>query len=141
MATSIEKAQQRVKDLEDKLKQAKALKQKAEARVKTAEAKQKRADDTRRKILVGAAILSKVERGEWPKDKMLEMMGQQLTRPDDRALFGCLQQPHRPSNDDAGRQGAPRSPDARQPPHRGLRAGRRRQAAPSGVHRRHGHAR
>ena len=88
MATNIEKAQQRVKDLEDKLKQAKALKQKAEARVKTAEAKQKRADDTRRKILVGAAILSKVERGEWPKDKMLEMMGQQLTRADDRALFG-----------------------------------------------------
>ena len=87
MATSIEKAQQRVKDLEDKLKQAKALKQKAEARVKTAEAKQKRADETRRKILVGAAILSKVERGEWPKEKMLEMMGQQLTRPDDRALF------------------------------------------------------
>jgi len=87
MATNIEKAQQRVKDLEDKLKQAKALKQKAEARVKTAEAKQKRADDTRRKILVGAAILAKVERGEWPKDKMLEMMGQQLTRDDDRALF------------------------------------------------------
>ena len=87
MATSIEKAQQRVRDLEDKLKQAKALKQKAEARVKTAEAKQKRADDTRRKILVGAAILAKVERGEWPREKMLEMMAQQLTRPDDRALF------------------------------------------------------
>lgn len=88
MATNIEKAQQRVKDLEGKLRQAKALKQKAEARVKTAEAKQKRTDDTRRKILVGAAILAKVERGEWPKDKMLEMMAQQLTRADDRALFG-----------------------------------------------------
>ncbi|MFM9437881.1 putative 2-oxoglutarate/Fe(II)-dependent dioxygenase YbiX [Janthinobacterium sp. CG_23.3] len=85
--TPIEKAQQRVKDLEEKLKQAKALKQKAEARVKAAESKQNRAADTRRKILVGAAILAKVERGEWPKDKMLEMMGQQLTRTDDRALF------------------------------------------------------
>ncbi len=85
--TPIEKAQQRVKGLEEKLKQAKALKQKAEARVKAAESKQKRAADTRRKILVGAAILAKVERGEWPKDKMLEMMGQQLTRADDRALF------------------------------------------------------
>jgi hypothetical protein len=85
--TPIEKAQQRVKDLEEKLKQAKALKQKAEARVKASETKQKRADDTRRKILVGAAILAKVERGEWPKEKMLEMMGQQLTRPDDRVLF------------------------------------------------------
>lgn len=87
MISNIEKAQQRVKDLEEKLKQAKALKQKAEARVKAAESKQKRAADTRRKILIGAAILAKVERGEWPKDKMLEMMGQQLTRDDDRALF------------------------------------------------------
>lgn len=92
MGTSIEKAKQRVKDLEDKLKQAKALKQKAEARVKTAEAKKKRVDDTRRKILVGAAILAKVERGEWPKDKMLEMMNQQLTRADDRSLFGLPNQ-------------------------------------------------
>lgn len=87
MISNIEKAQKRVKDLEEKLKQAKALKQKAEARVKAADSKQKRAADTRRKILVGAAILAKVERGEWPKDKMLEMMGQQLTRDDDRALF------------------------------------------------------
>ena len=87
MIANIEKAQQRVKDLEEKLKQAKALKQKVEALAKAAENKQKRAADTRRKILVGAAILAKVERGEWPKDKMLEMMGQQLTRDDDRALF------------------------------------------------------
>ncbi|MDM5182075.1 mobilization protein [Massilia sp. DJPM01] len=87
MTANIEKAQQRVKDLEEKLKQAKALKQKVEARAKATENKQKRAADTRRKILVGAAILAKVERGEWPKDKMLEMMGQQLTRDDDRALF------------------------------------------------------
>ncbi|WP_258001226.1 hypothetical protein [Janthinobacterium sp. ROICE36] len=87
MIANIEKAQQRVKDLEEKLKLAKALKQKVEARAKAAESKQKRAADTRRKILVGAAILAKVERGEWPKDKMLEMMSQQLTRDDDRALF------------------------------------------------------
>lgn len=87
MISNIEKAQQRVKDLEEKLKQAKALKQKVEARVKATESKHKRAADTRRKILVGAAILAKVERGEWPKDKMLEMMSQQLTRTDDRALF------------------------------------------------------
>ena len=87
MTANLEKAQQRVKDLEEKLKQAKALKQKMETRSKAAENKQKRAADTRKKILVGAAILAKVERGEWPKDKMLEMMNQQLTRDDDRALF------------------------------------------------------
>ena len=87
MTTNIEKAQQRVKELEEKLKQAKAIKKKVEARAKEAENKQKRDYDTRRKILVGAAILGKVERGEWPKDKMLEMMNQQLTRADDRLLF------------------------------------------------------
>lgn len=85
--SNIEKAQQRVRDLEEKLKQAKALKQKVEARAKAAENKQKRAADTRKKILVGAAILAKIERGEWPKNKMLEMMDQQLTRADDRLLF------------------------------------------------------
>ena len=39
-------------------------------------------------ILVGAAILAKVERGEWPEARLLEMMGSTLTRPDDLALFG-----------------------------------------------------
>ena len=78
---------ERIKVQEEKLKQLKALKQKQEATLRAAQAKKDRAAETRRKILVGAAILAKVERGEWPKDKMLEMMGQQLTRPDDRALF------------------------------------------------------
>ena len=38
--------------------------------------------------MVGAAILAKVDRGEWPKARLLDMMNQTLTRPDDRALFG-----------------------------------------------------
>lgn len=91
MTANLEKAQQRVKDLEEKLKQAKALKQKAEARIKASEAKQKRVSDTRRKILVGAAILAKVERGEWPREKMLEMMDKNLTRTDDRILFDLIE--------------------------------------------------
>ena len=73
--------------LEAKLKQAKARKQQLEARKRALSSKKQRADDTRRKILVGAAILSKVDRGEWPRSRLLEMMGQTLTRPDDRALF------------------------------------------------------
>ena len=73
--------------LEAKLKQARAKKQQLEARKRAVESKRQRADDTRRKILVGAAILAKVDRGEWPKARLLEMMGQTLTRPDDRALF------------------------------------------------------
>ena len=69
------------------LKQAKAAKQQIEARKRAADSKLKRSQDTRRKILVGATILAKVERGEWPQDKLLAMLDAALTRADDRALF------------------------------------------------------
>jgi hypothetical protein len=71
-----------------KLKQLNAQKQQLEARKRTENSKRQRTDDTRRKILVGAAILAKVERGEWPEARLLEMMRTVLTRPDDLALFG-----------------------------------------------------
>ena len=80
----------RIADLERRLKQAKALKQQQVAREKAAEKKRQRSEDTRRKILVGAVILAKVERGEWPKERLRETMDQALTRADDRALFGLL---------------------------------------------------
>ena len=76
-----------IASLEAKLKQAKAKKQQIESRKRALESKEERAKDTRRKILVGAAILAKVERGEWPKDKLLAMLDSALTRSDDRALF------------------------------------------------------
>ena len=74
--------------LETKIKQAKARKQRLEAQKRALGSKQQRADDTRRKILVGAAVLGKVERGEWPKDNFLDIMSQTLTHPQDRCLFG-----------------------------------------------------
>ncbi len=77
-----------ISTLEQKLKQAKAKKQQIEARKRAIEAKAKRADDTRRKVLVGAVILAKVERGEWPKEKLDALLSNALTRDDDRALFG-----------------------------------------------------
>jgi len=73
--------------LEAKLKQAKAARQQIEARKRAADSRLKRSQDTRRKILVGATILAKVERGEWPQDKLLAMLDAALTREDDRALF------------------------------------------------------
>lgn len=78
---------ERIAALETKLKQEKAKKQQIEARKRALESKAKRSQDTRRKILVGAAILAKVERGEWPQDKLLTMLDVSLTRADDRALF------------------------------------------------------
>ena len=78
----------RIADLEKRLKQAKALKQQQVTRERAAEKKRQRSDDTRRKILVGAVILAKVEHGEWPKERLREWMDKALTRADDRTLFG-----------------------------------------------------
>ena len=76
----------KITKLETQLKQAKAQRQKVEARKRAATSKMTRQQDTRKKILVGAAILAKVERGEWPKEKLLAMLETTLTRADDRAL-------------------------------------------------------
>lgn len=94
MSEAIDK---RIETLEAKLKQAKALKQKQDAQKRAQASKLERQKDTRRKILVGAAILAKVERGEWPKDKLLAMMDSTLTRPDDRALFELPALPENPA--------------------------------------------
>jgi hypothetical protein len=85
--------EERIADLERRLKQAKALKQQQVAREKAAEKKRQRSEETRRKILVGAVILAKVEHGEWPKERLRELMDKALTRADDRALFGLLPVP------------------------------------------------
>lgn len=79
-----------IASLEAKLKQAKAKKQQIETRKRAIESKITRQKDTRKKVLVGAVILTKVERGEWPRDKLMAMMDATLTRDDDRALFELL---------------------------------------------------
>jgi hypothetical protein len=79
--------------LQTKLKQAKERKQQIESRKRTLQQKQERADDTRRKILVGALILAKVERGEWPREKLMAMLDTELSRADDRALFDLAPRP------------------------------------------------
>ena len=88
---------ERIAALERRLKQEKARKQQMEARQRAAEQQRRRTADTRRKILVGAVILAKVERGEWPQEHLHELMDQALTRTDDRALFGLLPIPTEPS--------------------------------------------
>jgi hypothetical protein len=77
----------RIAALEAKIKHEKAKARNIKAALRAIESKRRRSEDARRKILVGAAILAKVERGEWPQEKLLALMDAALTRADDRALF------------------------------------------------------
>ncbi len=82
------KLDERIETLEAKLKQLKVRQQRLEARKRARETAQARKDDTRRKILVGALILARVEQGRFPKAELDEWLNAALTRADDRALFG-----------------------------------------------------
>ncbi|MHB1016194.1 MAG: mobilization protein [Desulfurivibrionaceae bacterium] len=76
--------------MNDRLKKLEARREKIAdeiARVKAREAAQNRKEDTRRKVLLGALILSMVEKGEWPKEKVDSALARFLTRPQDRILF------------------------------------------------------
>ena len=73
--------------LEEKLRQLKAREQASEARRRGLESRRKRKADTRRKILVGAIVLAKVERGEISAQDLRRWLEQGLVRTDDRALF------------------------------------------------------
>ena len=82
------KRSDRIAQLEERLRQLKAREQAVEARQRTLESRRKRKDDTRCKILVGAIMLAKVERGEFPQERLQSWLDAALTRGDDRGLFG-----------------------------------------------------
>lgn len=87
------KIEDKIQALEEKLKQAKALKQKKEARERVAAEKTKRMLDTRRKILIGACMLTETESDPDAKGRLDTVLDRRLTRPDDRALFNLPAQP------------------------------------------------
>lgn len=78
---------ERIATLEDRLKQLKAKQHLIDNRRRTLETRRNRKEDTRRKILVGAIILAKVEHGEISGTQLRQWLSESLTRPDDRALF------------------------------------------------------
>ncbi len=82
------KLDDKIKALEDQLKQAKALKAKAEAKQRAAEAAAKRTAETRRKVLVGALVLDQAKRDATVRDWLQQVLEAGLKRPDERALFG-----------------------------------------------------
>jgi hypothetical protein len=80
--------QERIQALEQKLKQLKTLQQRREAKARSVALHRSRRDELRRKILVGAVVLAKVETKEFDEAILRGWMAAALTREDDRALFG-----------------------------------------------------
>ena len=85
MATKLD---DRIETLETKLQQLKVRQQRIAARKAALLSRRARKDDTRRKILVGAVILAKVEQGDFDERQLRRWLDKALTRADDRALFG-----------------------------------------------------
>ena len=89
------KLDERISGLEEKLKQLKTRQARLEARKRALASRQARKDDTRRKILAGAIVLTRVEQGKLPEVEFRSWLDAALTRADDRALYG-LRPPEKP---------------------------------------------
>ena len=81
---------ERIQALEAKLKLLKTLQARKEARARTTAAKKSRGEEFRRKILAGAVLLAKVEKGEFQEATLKQWMEAALSRPEDRELFGLV---------------------------------------------------
>jgi len=86
-ATRLGTLEDKIAAVEAKLKQLKSEQQRIEARKKAAEVQRKRQDETRRKVLVGAVVLAKLEDGTYPETEFRAMMDTALTKDEDRGAF------------------------------------------------------
>jgi hypothetical protein len=78
---------ERIQALEQKLKQLKTLQQRREAKARSVALHRSRRDELRRKILVGAVVLAKVEDGSLEEAVLKKWLHPAITREDDRKLF------------------------------------------------------
>ncbi|GAB6909409.1 hypothetical protein JCM12296A_52530 [Desulfosarcina cetonica] len=83
----------KIDDLEKRIQQLKAQKSAEEAKLK----KKKRADDTRKKILIGAFIMEKSEK-EGTMGELVKQLDRFLVRKNDRVLFGLTEKQSPPPN-------------------------------------------
>jgi len=79
---------ERIRALEAKLKQLKVVQQRKEARARTVEGRRTRREELRRKILVGAGILAKVEDRSFEEAVPKAWLQPAITKVEDRTLFG-----------------------------------------------------
>ncbi|EKI9341977.1 TPA: mobilization protein [Escherichia coli] len=74
---------EKLEELRQKEAQIKAQIQQLKQREQTEERKK----DTRRKILIGGAVLAKIKRGEWNYQQLVSLLDNELKNDRDRALF------------------------------------------------------
>lgn len=83
--------EERIQSHAEQIKRLKALQHKQEARQRAAQSKQERANNTRKKILVGAMILEEMKENEPRKAELMHKLDAFLVRDDERTLFGLPQ--------------------------------------------------
>jgi hypothetical protein len=81
------KLDERIGHLEARLKQLKAQQIRVAARQRALESRRSRKNETRRKILVGAVLLERVQRGLFDKAVLDAWLDVALSRAEDRELF------------------------------------------------------
>ena len=79
---------ERIQALEQKLKQLKQLQLRREAKARSVALHRTRREEMRRKFLVGAVVLAKLETGEIVESTLKQWLRPALTKPEDRQLFG-----------------------------------------------------
>jgi hypothetical protein len=84
----VAKITERIESLEERLEKLKAKQQQIEARKRTLASRRAHREDTRRKILVGAIVLAKIDQDVLHEKVLRGWLDKALTRADDRALFG-----------------------------------------------------
>jgi hypothetical protein len=84
MAMTIE---DRIRSAEERLKTLKAKNARAKSRARTAQSRAALREDSRRKFLVGAAVLERVGKGLLEQAVLQEWMDAALDRAEDRCLF------------------------------------------------------
>jgi len=82
------KLAEQIAAVEQRLSELKTRQQRQARRERTLQSQRERREDTRRKILVGACLLTRLQRGDLTRETLLSMLDPFLTRPDDRTLFG-----------------------------------------------------
>ncbi len=98
----MEAIDERIAQLEEQLRQERSKKQSLMAHKRTA--RKELADNTRRQLLVGAAVLAHVDAGAWSRDTLLAILDIRLMQSEDRAMFDLppLQMPKRPKPENSG---------------------------------------